>query len=57
MAASREVEHGIEINFVGGAQALADAEWVDLDVLYRTMTVEKGRTRKLVDPPAEGAAA
>ncbi|MES2156091.1 MAG: transposase [bacterium] len=41
------VEHGIEINFVGGAQSLADSTWVDLGTLYHSMTVAAGRTRHL----------
>ena len=43
------VEHAVEVNFLGGAQALADAKWVDLDTLYRTLTLPGTRTRRLVE--------
>ncbi len=41
------VERGIQIQFAGGAQVLAEAEWKDLDALYRTMTVGRSKTRRL----------
>jgi hypothetical protein len=40
-------EQGIQIQFAGGVQVLAEAEWVELDVLYRRMTVSRSKTRRL----------
>jgi hypothetical protein len=41
------VEHGLEIKFAGGAQALADATWIDLGTLYDRMTVAGRRARNI----------
>lgn len=42
------VEQDVEINFAGGSQVLAEAKWLDLETLYRQMTVARGRSRHLV---------
>lgn len=43
------VDQGVDVSFVGGAQALAEAQWVDLDTLYRSMTTLRSKTRRLSD--------
>jgi hypothetical protein len=43
------IDQGVDVSFAGGAQALAEAQWVDLDTLYRSMTTLRSKTRRLAD--------
>lgn len=38
---------GVEIRFQRGAEVLAQAPWVSLEELHRTMTVQRSKTRRL----------
>jgi hypothetical protein len=38
---------GVDIDFAGGAEQLSKADWKSLDVLHRTMTVQRSTTRRL----------
>lgn len=40
------LDQGIEVDFTG-AEALAGAEWVSLEVLHKSLTVERSKTRHL----------